>query len=101
MGIAGRDLLERLGRRIAEAQQTQAERAQLDRAVVAAKALDEFLAVQRLLSELRGPATGNAALQIWIAVVEGSLVDPRSELLENISAETGKQVPLWWPDAPQ
>ena len=78
-----------------------ATRAQLDRAVVAAKLLDEFLAVQRLLSELHGQATSNVALQIWIAVVEGSLVDPRTSLTEGIRGETENQVPLWWPDEPK
>lgn len=84
------------------AQRTAAQKAQLDRAIAAAKALDEFAAVSRLLEALEHGVewgTADPGIRSWIELVRAELANPLDALVLSVRAEAcGGERPLWWPD---
>lgn len=84
------------------AQRKAARKAQTDRALTVAKALDEFTSVTRLLRALAERCTPHPpieGLQTWIDLVQSDLTDPLDTLVATIRAEADAQErPLWWPE---
>lgn len=77
-----------------------ARNAQVDRAKAAGKAYEDFLALCRLVSEVKARADpGDQAVIEWLALVRPALTDPVDLLLQEIRAEAARdEKPLWWPD---
>lgn len=82
------------------AQRKAARKAQVDRAIAAAKALDEYAAVARLLSTLEHgtePGSLDPGIRSWIELVRSELADPADTLITAIRKEAGgEERPLWW-----
>jgi hypothetical protein len=82
------------------AERKAARRAQVDRALAAAKTLEEFAAVSRMLEALEGRAavTASDGLRAWIELVRSELTDPLDALVSTVRAETASEDrPQWWP----
>lgn len=77
-----------------------ARRAQVDRAQAVGKAHDEFLAVQRLIAELKARVPeDDEAMRAWLSLVGAALIDPIEGLIGDIRSDASRdEKPLWWPE---
>ena len=78
-----------------------ARRAQIDRARALPKAIDEHVALMRLIEAIERrvtPEPGDDGLRTWLSLVKSGLSNPLDALLNDIRREsTGAERPLWWP----